>query len=164
MCTTAGSAPVSAVCIPICCSHSRADAHTHKQPCRTAVAAACQYSSVANRWISDAEREGGGEREREGEIHLNHCLLCLKSLPQLLESFRAAAQGWKGVVAAVTMCTSEGCTLHSTWTLKCTTSAQSRLGVHHQASQFTLGNMHSTFMLAREYGQNSWHPLSAMPT
>lgn len=104
MCTTAGSAPVSAVSIPICCSHSQAThTHTHRQSCRTAVAAACQYSSVANRWIEDADET---ERERESEGDSPQPLPpCLKSLPQQLKSFSAAAQGWKGVVAAVAMCT-----------------------------------------------------------
>lgn len=66
--------------------------HTHTRACaracRTAVAAACQDSSVANRWIDDADETEG---ERECEIHLNHLPLCLESLPQQLKSFNAAA-------------------------------------------------------------------------
>lgn len=99
------------LCPRVCCLYllftlagRRTHTNTHRQSCRTAVAA-CQYSSVANRWIEDAdETERERERERDSPQPLPPCL---KSLPQLLESFSAAASGWKGVVAAVTMCTSE---------------------------------------------------------
>lgn len=68
---TAGSAPCL-LSVSLSVVHTRGLAHTNTQSCRTAVAAACQYSSVANRWIEDADET---ERERKKEIHLNSCFL-----------------------------------------------------------------------------------------
>ncbi len=90
---TASAAPMSAVC----CSHSQADAHS-----QTHIG-----SPAGPQWLlsvsTPLELIDGlkmlmrlREKERERERFTSTVASCLKSLPQLLESFSTAAQGGMG--------------------------------------------------------------------